>query len=73
MNLIKWYLDRILATQKLPLKEYFLFFLGKILGGFAIGLLLASYLTEVDWASVGWIVLVVALLISVPAMPKILK
>ena len=72
MGLIKWYEDMVRATQQLPLKQYFLFFLSKVLGGFAIGLLLASYITGVDWIMVGWIVMLVAILISLPALPRII-
>jgi len=73
MGLIKWYADKIRATQQLPLKQYFLFFLAKVGGGFAIGLLLASYITGVNWIIVGWIVLIASVLISLPVLPKIIK
>ena len=73
MGLIRWYQDRVRATQQLPLKQYFLFFLSKVMGGFAIGLLLASYVTGVNWIMVGWVIMLAAILISLPALPKIFK
>jgi len=73
MGLIKWYEDMVRATQQLPLKHYLLFFMAKILGGFAIGLLLASYVIGVNWIIVGWVVMLAAILISLPALPKIIK
>ena len=73
MDWIRWYEDRVQATQQLPLKQYFLFFLSKVMGGFAIGLLLASYVTGVNWIMAGWIVMLAAILISLPALPKIFK
>jgi len=71
MGLLKWYWDRVLATQQLPLREYFLFFVAKVFGGFALGLLLASYITGVNWAMTGWVIMLVAVLISIPALPKL--
>jgi hypothetical protein len=73
MRLFDWYWDRVRATQQLPLKHYLLFFLGKVWGAFALGLLVAAYISGVDWATVGWIVLLAAFLIATPALPKILK
>ncbi|MBU0763073.1 MAG: hypothetical protein KKD39_08615 [Candidatus Altiarchaeota archaeon] len=73
VNLINWYWDKVDATRKLPLKNYFLFFLGKVFGGFALGLLIASYIAGIDWITVGWSILAASLLISLPSIPKIFK
>ncbi len=69
MDLFNWYLDKVKITQQLPIKHYLLFFLGKVFGAFAIGLLLAAYIKGIDWATIGWVVLVGSFLIAVPALP----
>jgi len=71
MGLFKWYWDLVRTTQQLPLNQYFLFFVSKVFGGFALGLLLASYITGVNWAMAGWIIMLVAVLVSIPALPKL--
>jgi len=71
MGLFKWYQDLLRGTQQLPLMQYLLFFVAKVLGGFAFGLLIASYIKGVDWAMAGWVIMFVAVLISIPALPKI--
>ena len=73
MCFVKWYGERIAAVRKLPLRDFFLFFLGKVLGSFALGLLVASYVKGIDWIMAGWVFLLVAVLVSLPAVPKILK
>jgi hypothetical protein len=71
MDLFNWYLDKVKMTQQLPIKQYLLFFLGKVFGAFAFGLLLAAYITGVDWATIGWLVLVGSFLIAAPALPRL--
>jgi hypothetical protein len=73
MGLFSWYADRVRATQQLPLREYLIFFTCKVLGGLAVGLLLASYVAQVDWIAVGWTALAASVLISLPLLPRILR
>jgi len=73
MDILNWYWGRVRATQQLPLKDYFVFFLSKIIGGFAVGLLMASYFKGIDLTLMGWGILTIAFVIAIPTIPKILK
>ncbi len=72
MGLVGWYKERVLATQRLPIREYYLFFLSKVWGAFAVGVLFASYFWWVDWAPFGWFVLLLALLLAMPTLRGVL-
>jgi hypothetical protein len=71
MNILSWYLEKAKVTQALPLRDYLLFFFGKVGGSFALGLLVASLISGVNWVVVGIVVFIVSFLISIPALPKL--
>jgi len=70
--LLSWYKDRVLATQRMPIREYYLFFVSKVWGSFALGLLFASYFWDVNWVPFGWFMLLLALLLGMPTLRNII-
>lgn len=59
--------------KKLPLGYMILLIFGKFLAGVGIGVLLAPYLQECNGVMSGWIIIIIAMLIQIPAAYKYLK
>lgn len=68
MGIVKWYADRIEKIRKLDTPSFVLFVSMKVLGGVAIGIIIAPYV-----GNIGWWVLLAAILLSIPLMIKIFK
>jgi hypothetical protein len=54
MRVFEWYCDKVRRVQQLQLRDFFLFLLAKVWSGVAIGILMASYVTGINWVVVGW-------------------
>ena len=59
--------------RTLPTSIMILHVTGKFLFGIGMGILLASYIYCYNWQSIGWIIIVVALLTGIPGAYKVLK
>ena len=68
MGLIKWYADKVEKIKRLDTPMFILFVSVKVLGGLAIGIIIAPYV-----GNIGWWVLLAALVLSIPVLSKIFK
>jgi hypothetical protein len=73
MKVFDWYCGRVRRVQQLSLRGFFLFLLAKVWGGVAIGILMASYISGINWVAIGWGLAVVSILLSLPVLPKIFR
>ena len=53
--------------QKLSNTGYFSLLLAKALGGAGVGMLLASYYPTAGWITYGWLLIVIAFILGIPA------
>jgi len=63
-----WYIDRVRKVKGLDDPMFVLFVFSKVLGGVAIGILIAPYV-----GTVGWWVLAAAIIVAIPVLPKLFK
>ena len=63
-----WYMNMVGKVKVLDTPMFLLFVSAKAFGGMAIGIIIAPYV-----GNIGWWVLVLAIIISIPVMRKILK
>lgn len=68
MGLMGWYANRVERIKRLDTPAFILFVSMKVLGGLAIGIIIAPYV-----GNIGWWVLLAAFLLSIPILPKIFK
>lgn len=68
MGIVSWYADKVGKIKRLETPWFVAFVALKVLGGVAIGIIIAPYV-----GNVGWWVLLAAILLSIPLMPKLFK
>lgn len=68
MGIVGWYMSMINKVKGLDTPTFILFVLAKVLGGLAIGILIAPYV-----GNIGWWALLAAFIISIPVLSKIFK
>jgi len=61
-----WYMDTVGKVKRLETPFFILYVTAKVLGGVAIGILIAPYVGRI-----GWWVMLAAVVISIPVMRKI--
>jgi len=73
VGIIKWYASKVENLKKLSNLELFLFISSKSLGGMAMGMIIASYVKDVNWFPIGISLFVVAILLGIPSLKTILR
>ncbi len=68
MGIVSWYAANVEKIKKLDTPSFIMFVSMKVLGGVAIGIIIAPYV-----GNIGWWVLLAAILLSIPLMMKIFK
>lgn len=68
MGFVKNAFERI---KKQSLSTVFCWVFAKFLFGVGLGLLLAEYLVGYNWTNIGWLLILISIIISIPALKAV--